>query len=402
MEPPVATAKVIGDSAEIWIPVQSPYGAREDIANELGIPVENVTVHVTLLGGGFGRKSKWDFAIEAVRLSKAVGAPVRVQRMREDDIRHSFFHTTSVERIRVAIDGNDKVTGWHHTSVAPSILSTFAPDSGHQFFIEAGMGHVDVPFDIANIRCDNAPALAHARIGWFRSVSNVPRAWAVQTFAAELAEEIGRDQKEMLLELIRPPRKVDVATAGMSAEFWNYGEVYDEYPIDTGRLANVLNIAAEEAGWGASLPEGEGLGLAVHRSFVTYVAVAARVKVVDGVIRVPEMHIAVDCGFAANPERIRSQMEGAAVMGMTVALHSGITFADGRVEQSNFTDYDVVRADNFPEQVTVHIVPHPFSTHASGAGEPVVPPVAPAIGNAVFNAIGKRLRDLPMGPEIDT
>jgi len=380
--------------------VQSPYGAREDLAKDLGIPIENVKVNVTLLGGGFGRKSKWDFAIEAARLSQAVGAPVRVQWSREDDIRHSFMHTTSVERLRVAMDDKGKVTGWHHTSVAPSILSTFAPDSGYQFFIEHGMGHVDAPWDVPNIRCDNAKAMAHARIGWFRSVSNVPRAWAVQSFIAELADELGRDHKEMLLELIGPPRKVDIATAGMPEDFWNYGEPYEEYPIDTGRLAHVVEVAADAAGWGASLPEGEGIGLAVHRSFVTYVAVAARVKVVDRVIRVPEMHFAVDCGFAANPERIRSQMEGSAVMGMTLALHSGITYENGRVQQSNFYDYDVVRSDNFPERVDVHIVPHPFSVHASGIGEPGVPPVAPAIGNAIFAATGQRLRDLPLGTEV--
>lgn len=400
MEPPAAVARFTGNKLEVWAPVQSPYTTRSDIAEDLGIPVEDVTVNVTLLGGGFGRKSKADFATEAVRLAKATGQPIRVQWTREDDIRHGFFHTTSVERISVAMDADDKVTGWHHTSVAPSILSTFAPDGGNQFFIETGMGHADMPFDVPNIRCDNAKALAHARIGWFRAVSNIPRAWAVQSFAAELAGELGRDQKEMLLELIGPALEIDVAKAGMPEDFWNYGEVYEEYPIDTGRLANVLELAAEKAGWGQSLPEGEGLGLAVHRSFVTYVAAAAKVRVVNGQVRVPELHFAVDCGFVANPERIRSQMEGAAVMGMTLAQHSAITFENGRVQQANFYDYDVVRASNFPETVKVHIVEHPFSVHASGAGEPGVPPVAPAIANAVFNATGKRLRDLPMGPTV--
>ncbi|MEO0821469.1 MAG: molybdopterin cofactor-binding domain-containing protein [Pseudomonadota bacterium] len=400
MEPPAAVARFEDGKLEVWAPVQSPYTTRTDIAEDLGMDPADVTVHVTLLGGGFGRKSKADYATEAARLAKETGKPVRVQWTREDDIRHSFFHTASVERIQVALDAEDKVTGWHHTSVAPSILSTFAPDGGNQFFIETGMGHVDMPFDIPNIRCDNAKALAHTRIGWFRAVSNIPRAWAVQSFAAELAEELGRDQKEMLLELIGPARVLDVAASAMPEDFWNYGEVYDEYPIETGRLAAVLELAAEKAGWGRSLPEGEGIGLAVHRSFVSYVAAAARVRVVDGVIRVPEVHFGLDCGFVANPERVRSQMEGAAVMGMTAALHSGITFEDGRVQQSNFHDYDVVRADNFPEAVEVHIVEQPFSVHAAGVGEPGVPPILPAIGNAIFNATGKRLRDLPLGPTI--
>jgi isoquinoline 1-oxidoreductase beta subunit len=171
-----------------------------------------------------------------------------------------------------------------------------------------------------------------------------------------------------------------------------------EFPIDTGRLANVLNAAADGIGYGKDLPEGEGIGLAVHRSFVSYVACAAHVKVVDGRITVPDMHLAIDCGFAANPERVESQMQGAAVMGMSVALNSGITFEDGAVVQSNFYDYDVVRSDNYPS-VTTHIVPHPFSVHATGVGEPGVPPVPPAIANALFKATGDRRRSLPMGTE---
>lgn len=401
MEPPVAVALVADGKAEIWAPVQSPYGTRQDVAAALNMPIEDVRVNVTLLGGGFGRKSKCDFAIEAALLSQKTGVPIKVQWTREDDIRHSFFHTTSVERIEVALDESDKVTAWRHNSVAPSILSTFAPDSGHQFFIENGMGHVDMPFEIANVRCDNGEAMAHTRIGWYRSVSNVPRAWAVQSFASELAHELGKDEREMLIELIGSDRTLDPKAQGFPEDFWNYGEVYEEYPIDTARLKNVVDLAADEAGWGKSLPDGEALGLAAHRSFVTYVGTAVRVKIVDGEIRVPEVHMAVDCGFAANPERIRSQMEGAAVMGMTLALHSAVTFENGAATQSNFHDYEMVRSTNYPEAVHTHIVEHPFSVHAAGVGEPGVPPIAPAIANAVFNATGKRLRDLPFGPTLD-
>ena len=400
MEPPVALANVTAEGAEIWAPVQSPFAARGDIAEALGLDLEKVRVNVTLLGGGFGRKSKHDYAIEAALLSQMTGSPIRVQWTREDDIQHSFFHTTSVERIEVALDGDNKVTGWKHNSVAPSILSTFAPDSGQQFFIETGMGHVDMPFDIPNVRCENGQAMAHTRIGWFRSVSNIPRAWAIGTFVSELAQELGRDKKEMWLELIGEPRTVDPTAEGYPEDFWDYGEPYDEFPIETGRLANVLNMAADGIGWGKELPEGEGLGLAAHRSFVTYVGCAAHVKIVEGRITVPDLHLAVDCGFAANPERIRSQMEGAAVMGMTLALHSGLTFKNGAVQESNYFDYDVVRSTNFPRKVTVHIVEHPFSVHATGVGEPGVPPVAPAIANAVFHATGKRLRDIPFGVEV--
>jgi isoquinoline 1-oxidoreductase beta subunit len=186
----------------------------------------------------------------------------------------------------------------------------------------------------------------------------------------------------------------------MPEDLWNYGEPYDEFPNDTGRLRGVVELAAEKAGWGKDLPEREGLGIAVHRSFVTYVASVVHVKVdADGTVRVPEVHTAIDCGFAANPERIRSQIEGAAVMGMTLALNSAITFDQGRVQESNYHDYDVARFDNFPEVVYTHIVEHPFSVHATGVGEPGVPPFAPALANAIFNATGKRIRDLPIRPE---
>ncbi len=401
MEPLVAVADVKADSAEIWAPVQSPYQARQDIAKALGLDESKVRVNVTLLGGGFGRKSKGDFATEAALLSKEVGAPVKVQWTREDDIRHAFNHTTSVERIEAALDAEGKVTGMRYNSVAPSILSTFAPDSGYQFPIEAGMGHVDLPFEVPNLSIENGKAMAHTRIGWFRAVSNIPRAWAVQSFVAELADELGKDQKDMLLELIGSDRQLDPVKQGFGENYWDYGEVYEEYPIDTMRLKNVINLAANKAGWGKSMPKGEGLGIAAHRSFVTYVASVVRVQVTgDGTIRVPEVHMAVDCGFAANPERILSQMEGAAVMGMTAALHSGITYKDGAVEQANFDTYEMVRASNFPEKVHTHIVEHPFSVHASGVGEPGVPPIPPAIANALFNATGKRMRDMPFGESV--
>ena len=400
MEPPVALAEVGAQSAEIWAPVQSPYGTRQMVAGALGLPDSAVTVHPTLLGGGFGRKSKCDYVLEAALISKAVGAPVRVQWSREDDIRNGFYHSCSVDRIEAAVDAGGKVTGWLHRVVAPSIESTFAPDGGYLGAWETGMGQTDLPFAVPAIRCENGKAMAQARIGWWRSVHNVPRAFAQQCFVAELAEDLGRDHRELLLELIGPARQVDQAAMGIEGGPWNYGEAPEVYPLDTGRLANVLMLASDAAGWGTELPEGEGIGLAVHRSFVTYVAAAARVKVLnDGTVTVPAIEVAIDCGFPVNPERIRSQMEGAAVMGMTLALHSAITFAGGAVEQSNFTDYEMVRSTNFPT-VTVQIVEHPFSVAAAGVGEPGVPPIAPAIVNGIFRATGKRLNALPVGSTV--
>ncbi|MGG7567255.1 molybdopterin cofactor-binding domain-containing protein [Rhodovulum sp. DZ06] len=399
MEPPVALANVTDEGAEVWAPVQSPYQCRTDVAKALGLDPEFVTVHVTLLGGGFGRKSQHDFAIEAAVLSQKVGAPVRVQWTREDDIRHSFMHTTSAEHIKAAVDADGKVTGWRHNSTAPSILSIFAPDSGQQFPVEHGMGLVDMPFAIPNVLVENGKAMAHTRIAWFRSVSNIPRAWAIGSFVSELAEELGKDEKTMWRELIGAPRVVDPKAEGYPDSYWDYGEPYGAFPIDTGRLANVLDIAADAIGYGKDLPEGEGIGLAVHRSFVTYVACAVRVKVDGGRITVPEMHLAVDAGYIANPERAESQMQGAAVMGMTTLLHSGITYAGGAVQQSNFYDYDVVRSDNYPI-VQTHLVKHGFGVHPGGLGEPGVPPVPPAIANALFHATGQRMRDMPIGVRV--
>ena len=342
--------------------------------------------------------------VEAALISQKLGGtPVKLQWTREDDTRHSFYHTTSVERIEVALDENNKVTGWKHRTVAPSIVSTFAPDSGYQFHIEYGMGFVDMPFDIPNIRCENGQAMAHTRIGWFRSVSNIPRAFAVQSAVCELADKLGRDHKELLLELIGPDRIIDPKASGFPDDFWNYGDPYEQFPIDTARLKGVLNLAADKAGWGKELPKGQGLGLAVHRAFATYVASAVRVAIdEDGTITVPEVTSAVDCGFYVNPERIRSQMEGAAVMGMSAAAYSGITFTDGVVDQSNYIDFRVATMANFPKKVNVHIVDPIDGRHAGGIGEPGVPPFAPAFANAVFAASGKRLRSLPTGDTIET
>lgn len=400
MEPPVAVANVKDGKAEVWAPVQSAGGTQEDVAKTLGIALDDVTVNVTLLGGGFGRKSKCDYALEAVLLSKAVGAPVKVQWTREDDVRHDFFHTVSVERIEAGLDKDGKVIAWRHRSAAPSIASTFAPNVMHAAPFELGMGLIDVPFEIANIRCENPAAAAHTRIGWFRSVSNVPRAFAVQSMVGELAHATGRDQKEMLLQLIGSPRHVKLDSV---KDAWNYGEPFDSYPIDTGRLRRVVELVAEKGRWGRSVPKGHGLGIAAHRSFVSYVATIVEVSVDDkGKLTVHQVDTAIDCGTYVNPERIQSQMEGCAVMGLSLAKYGEITFKDGRVQQGNFDNFPLIRIDEAPIVTNVYIAPADEDTPPSGVGEPGLPPFAPALINAIFAATGKRIRTLPIGKQLET
>jgi isoquinoline 1-oxidoreductase beta subunit len=399
MEPPVAVADVKDNKAEIWAPVQSPGGTREDVAKTLGIPEDNVTINVTLLGGGFGRKSKCDYALEAALLSRELGAPVKVQWTREDDIHHDFLHTVSLERIEAGLDKNGRVIAWRHRSVAPSIGSTFAANTVHQLGFELGMGLIDLPFEIANIQCENPEAAAHTRIGWFRAVSNLPRAFAIQSMVGELAYAASRDQKEMLLELIGSPRIVNLSSV---KDPWNYGEPYDSYPIDTARLRRVVELVAEKGQWGRTVPKGHGLGIAVHRSFVSYIATVVEVAIDEkGRITVPRVDTAIDCGTYVNPERIYSQIEGAAIMGLSLAKYGEISFKDGKVQQRNFDDFPVVRMDESPLVTNVHIVPPGPETPPSGVGEPGVPPFAPALTNAIFAATGKRIRALPIGKQLE-
>jgi isoquinoline 1-oxidoreductase beta subunit len=400
MEPPAATARMNEGRWEVWAPVQSPGGTRVDVAAALGVTTAELTLYPTLLGGGFGRKSKCDYAIEAALLSKELGGtPVKVVWTREDDVRHGFYHTVSAERFEAGLDAGNKVVAWRHRSAAPSILSTFAPDPKHPFDIELGMGLVDTPFNVPNIRVESGEAQSHVRIGWFRSVNNVVNAWAIQSFVAEMAHELGKDPKDFLLELIGPPRTVDPRQQ-VTTPWWNYGEPFETYPIETGRLRNVAELAAKEAGWGKPLPKGQGLGIAAHRSFVTYVATVVHVVVDKGKIIVPRVDTAIDCGYCVHPERVRSQIEGAAVMGLSLAKTGAITLKNGAVEQSNFNDYPVARIDESPTEVRTHIVQHPLSVPPSGVGEPGVPPFAPALCNAIFAATGKRIRELPIGDQL--
>jgi len=394
MEPPAAVAEFKDGMVTAWAPSQNPQGVQEIIASKLGIPKEKVICHVPLLGGGFGRKSKPDFVAEAAILSKAVGRPVKVVWSREDDIKFDYFHSVAAIYMKAAVDEKGKPTAWLQRSVYPPIGSTFNLNAEYSDGGELGSGWIDLPFDLPNHRAENGPAAAHVRIGWLRSVANIYHAFGAHSFADELAHSAGRDPVEYLLELIGPSRIVNVKES--APDYPNYGGSPEDYPLDTARTKRVLELAAEKAGWGKrKMGKGSGMGIAVHRSFLTYVATVVEVEVNDqGEVRIPQVHTAVDAGLVVNPEATRSQFEGAAVFGTSLVRSGEITASNGAIVQSNFHDYPVARMNDSPLHTYVYIVES--DAPPAGVGEPGVPPFAPAMCNAIFAATGKRIRELPL------
>ena len=391
IEPPVAVARFANGACEIWAACQDPQVARTTVAKALGIDENQVTSRTPLLGGAFGRKSKPDFAVEAALISRAIGAPVKVTWSREDDLQHGYYHSVSAQYIKAALDQNGKTIAWQHRTVFPTIWSTFKPDPMEAQKIELSLGFLDMPYAIPNVSLENGKAKAHVRIGWLRSVCNIYHAFAINTMANMLAEAAGRDPLEYLLELLGPQRILDLSRT----DYWNYDQTYDEYPIDTGRLANVLKLAASKAGYGQKLPARHGIGLAVHRSFTTYVGMAVQAAVSkDGKVSIPRVDVAVDAGRVVHPDRVRAQMEGACLYGMSAACYSEISAKEGRIQQSNFHDYLVTRMADAPRQIQVHLVE--IDAPPGGVGEPGTPPFAPALCNAIYAATGKRLFSLPI------
>ncbi len=384
MEPPAALAVYRDGKAEVWAPTQGPQGARDAIAQALGLKKEDVTVHVTLLGGGFGRKSFPD----------KTGKPVKVVWSREDDIKFDVYHSVAAMYMKAALGADGTPTAWLQRTVFPPIGSTFNASENYSDPGELGLGFTDVPFAVANLRAENGPATTHTRIGWFRSVANIYHAFGIHSFADELAHAAGRDPLEYLLQLLGPDRVVP--RTELPKDFPNYGAEYEQYPIDTSRFRRVLTLAAEKAGWGKQKPgNGYGIGLAMHRSFLTYVATVVQVQVDDaGQTHVKRVDTALDAGTVVNPEMVKQQFEGAAVMGTSLSFYGEITATNGVIDQSNFDNFQMARMNNAPKETNVYLVPS--DALPAGIGEPGLPPFAPALCNAIFAATGKRIRELPL------
>lgn len=394
MEPPTAIADYKGDgTCEVWAPTQHPQWARQAVGQALGIDYQNVKMNITLLGGGFGRKSKPDFVAEAALLSKEAKSPVRVQWTREDDIHHDFYHAQSAQRIRAVLDKNGNLSGWNHHTVFPAIGATGNADELHPSDGELGLGCIDFPYEVPNIRIETHESKAHTRIGWLRSVSNIHHSFAINCMLDEVAEAKGADPVDFLMGMLAEDK--DLTFEGeLKGDFGNYGEPLDKFPWNTRRLRGVIERVAKEANWKKAVSDGKSVGFAVHKSFLTYVACIVEVeRGNNGQILIPEVHYAVDCGIGVNTDRIRAQFEGGAQFATSLVLTSAITFEKGKVQQNNFDGYEVIRMPQAPKKIHVHMVES--MEKPTGVGEPPVPPFIPALCNAIYKLTGERIYQLP-------
>ena len=393
MEPMNCTALVKGDQCEIWAPTQTPGVAREAVAEALEIPRENVVVHTTFLGGGFGRRLVADFVVEAAHISKRINQPVKVVWSREDDMCHSMYRPHVRHVLRAAVNDTGQPTAWRHRVASPSLLKAilpqwlpaitpdaFPPPINRQLIARGALtndwmadptsteGASDTPYAVDNLRVELALHDPGVPIGFWRSVGHSHTAFAVESFVDELARGVGQDPYHFRRHLLR----------------------------NSPRHLAVLDAAAERAGWDNASAAGLFRGIAQHYSFETYVAQVAELSIEEGRIRIHRVICAVDCGHVINPDIVRAQMEGGIVFGLSAALKQRISYVNGHVEQTNFDSYGMLRMREMP---VIDVVIVPSTDEPTGVGEPGVPPIAPAVANALAAATGRRIRKLPIETE---
>lgn len=372
MEPMNCTAHVRADGCDIWVPTQNQTGVQTLASKMTGLKPEQINVYTTYLGGGFGRRFETDVVEETLTLSMSTGKPVKLVWKREEDLQNDFYRPANCCKITGALDRSGNLTAWSHTIVCPSIFSRVFPQSMKNGIDKAAVeGLENMEYEVPNITVEYVRLDTPVPVGFWRSVGSSHNAFTVESFVDELAHAAGKDPLEFRLGLLKKHS----------------------------RAQRVLQVAAEKAGWGKPLTKGQARGIAYHLSFGSYVAEVAEVSVnkKDGTIKVHKVTCAVDCGSTVNPGIVSAQMMGGLTMGLSAALKEKIEFNKGGVKSENFSDYELLRISEAPE-VDVHIVKS--GEKLGGVGEPGVPPVAPAVANAIFTATGARIRQLPMKPEI--
>ncbi len=376
MEPEDCFAHYLGSTCEIWAPTQVPQDVRDAVASAVGLKPENVHVNLTLLGGGFGRRLEHDYAVEAALVSKAINAPVKVMWTREDDMRFSTYRPPSLHHVRAVVDAQGMPTAYTHHLISPTI-------SGQKGYpIEGGIDpdlkdEAAFLYLVPNLSVEYVAPSCAVPLAWLRSVYAAQVAFANESFLDELAHASGKDPLQYRLHLLAEDK----------------GITYFDTKWQTARLRGVLQLVAEKSGWDEPLPAGRFRGIAAHGCFGTYAAEVVEITINDGEPHVERVVVAVDCGQVINPNILEQQLHSAVIFGLSAALRGQITVEHGQIQQANFDTYPILRNNQVPEIEGYFVQSHEAPT---GIGEPPVPPLAPALCNAIFAATKKRIRKLPI------